>query len=201
MVYACGFFANSGNYKGMGDSKIVPDLELAPFELIVTNSKAWSTENSTLPTLWPLCKKFIFSLNSTNANIGMAEAGINSYFSDNCTMKDATHVNEWLKEMKMEAYNCRTFKTIDENGIETFDIKLASKDLGNKKGITRDVIEYNGRKFVITRGYYSPLMALVVENLEKAKQYAANDNQLNMLNHYIDSFQSGSLDSHKDGSR
>lgn len=201
MVYSCGFFANSGNYKGMGDSKIIPDLEPDTFELIVSNSKAWSLENSTLPSLWTLCKSLIFSLNSNNANLGMSDVGVNTYFSDNCTKDDASNINEWLKEAKMEAYNSRAFKSVDDNGVATYDIKLASRDTGSKDSITRDAVEHNGHKFLVSRGDYAPLLALVAENLQKAKNYAANDNQLNMLNHYVDSFQTGSLDSHKDGSR
>lgn len=61
--------------------------------------------------------------------------------------------------------------------------------------------KYKNAYFQVTRGDYSPLLKLVNENLEKAKQYASNDNEKNMLKHYINSFKEGDLNEHKEGSR
>lgn len=61
--------------------------------------------------------------------------------------------------------------------------------------------QYKGAYFEVTRGDYSPLLKLAVENLSKAKDYAANDNEKNMLKHYINSFNEGDLSEHKEGSR
>lgn len=61
--------------------------------------------------------------------------------------------------------------------------------------------KYKNAYFQVTRGDYSPLLSLVNENLSKAIEYAANDNEKNMLKHYINSFREGDLDEHKEGSR
>lgn len=53
----------------------------------------------------------------------------------------------------------------------------------------------------MTRGDYSPLMGTVARHLKHAVPYAANSLQADMLNSYIKSFVSGSLDDHKQGSR
>lgn len=54
---------------------------------------------------------------------------------------------------------------------------------------------------VLTRGDYAPLLKKVSESLSKAKEFAANTNEEKMLDQYIKSFTTGSLDAHKEGSR
>lgn len=55
--------------------------------------------------------------------------------------------------------------------------------------------------FVVTSGDYSPIIGQVATHLENAIEYAANENEKNMLSCYVSSFRTGSLDDHKSGSR
>lgn len=200
MVYACGFFANAGNYKGMGDTKFVPNFDADKFEEIIKSSRAYKSEESVISKLWAKTKTPIFHLTDRTKSLGFKDKGITTYFSDNCTEEDSDRVNEWLKLKKLDAYICRTFKIVD-NGKVVYDIKLASVEKGESKGITIPVEEYKGNMFVVTRGDYSRLLALVNSNLSLAKKNAANDNQAQMIDQYIKSFAEGSLDAHKEGSR
>lgn len=200
MVYSIGFLGNAGNYKGMGDSKFIPDLDEDKFHVIIAKSKAFADNSSVIESLWNRTKTAIYLLNDRTKNLGLSNEGITTYFSGNCTKEDSALVNEWMQLKKLEAYICRTFKTV-KNGKTTFDIKYASVDSGSKPGLTIEKEDFQGNNFMVTRGDYSKLLELVNENLELAKKYAANENQVNMIGEYIKSFKEGSLDAHKDGSR
>ena len=56
-------------------------------------------------------------------------------------------------------------------------------------------------RITISRGDYAPLMSRMVQELSEAKKYSANATQQNMIEKYIESFTTGSVESHKDGSR
>ena len=143
----------------------------------------------------------MFSLNDNNKALGLKGEGITTYFSSNCTKEDADLVGEWMKSKKLEAYICRTFKTIDATGKANYEVRLASSKTGDANGITSPAEAYKGANFQVTRGDYSQLLKKVVEGLSEALRYAANENQRNMLEQYIKSFSEGSLDAHKEGSR
>ena len=53
----------------------------------------------------------------------------------------------------------------------------------------------------VSRGDYAPIMKRINEELSKAKDVAANGNEVNMMENYIASFNTGSIDAHKNGSR
>nr|XP_040223364.2 dipeptidyl peptidase 3 [Anopheles coluzzii] len=200
LVYTCGFLANAGNYKGMGDSKIVPNLDEDKFEAIVKCSAAYKAHASVIDSLWESTKVPIFLLTDRMKTLGLCDTGVTTYFSSNVTHDDTELISEWMKEHKFEAYICRTFKTT-ENGKTVYDIKLASSEEGDKKGLTREPEEYKGCIFKITRGDYKELMQMVADSLEEAKKHSANENQLQMIEAYVESFREGSLDAHKTGSR
>lgn len=185
---------------GMGDTKFVPNLDTDQFDVIIKSSRAFKTQADIVSNLWNKCKEPIFYLNDRTKSLGLGDKGITTYFSDNCTSEDSDRVNEWLKLKKLDAYICRTFKT-EVNGRTTYDIKLASVEQGESDGITIPAEEYKGNTFVVTRGDYSRLLALVNSNLAIAKKYAANNNQIQMIDQYIKSFAEGSLEAHKEGSR
>lgn len=200
-VYACGFLANAGNYKGMGDSKIVPNLDEAKFEAVVKCSTAYKANEAVIGGLWEKTRKAIFLLTERTKTLGLCDQGITTYFSSNVTREDTELISEWMKENKFEAYICRTFKTVGADGKVVYDIKLASAEEGEKEGLTKGEVEYKGCWFKISRGDYRELMQKVAEALTEANKHSANENQRQMIDSYVQSFTEGSLDAHKTGSR
>ncbi|GBP32912.1 Dipeptidyl peptidase 3 [Eumeta japonica] len=201
LVYSGGVFANSGNYKSFGDTKFIPNLSKKSLESIVKASKAYETDKTRIGKLWQDLQNVIFSLTPRLTSLGLADKGITTYFSSNCTKEDSDLVNDWMKTKRMEAYICRTFKTVAADGLPIFTCRLASVETSAKPSLTMEKEKYKNAYFQITRGDYSPLLKKVNENLTKAIDYAANDNEKNMLRHYIESFKEGDLNEHKDGSR
>ncbi|RVE52815.1 hypothetical protein evm_002472 [Chilo suppressalis] len=201
LVYAGGVFANSGNYKGFGDTKVIPNLSKEAFEQIVKASKAYENDSTHMTKLWQNNSNAIYSIAPRLTSLGLADKGVTTYFSSNCTEADSNLVNDWMKTKRIEAYICRTFKTVAEDGLPLYTIHLASVENAPKTSLTMDVEKYKNAYFQVTRGDYSPLLQLVNENLEKAQQYASNDVEKNMIKHYIFSFKEGDLNEHKEGSR
>ncbi|KAL1512766.1 hypothetical protein ABEB36_002298 [Hypothenemus hampei] len=191
-VYAAGVFANAGNYKGFGDTKIIPNFENAGrFEELLSIVPCWSE----LEPIWNGIKNSIFDLSPGKTCLGFSPQGITTYLSKNITPEDATKVQDWLKSKKIDCYNTRLFKT-EQNGKIEYEIRLASQ-----KTMEPRIFDEGNVIYKITHGDYGPLMGMVADNLELAIQYAANDTEKNMLKSYISSFRTGSLDDHKTGSR
>ncbi|XP_058462380.1 dipeptidyl peptidase 3-like [Malaya genurostris] len=200
LVYVCGFLSNAGNYKGMGNSKIVPNLEEDRLDLIIKHSKAFKKNPESIEALWNSVRRPIFLLTNRTKTLGLCNQGISTYFSSNITRQDTELITEWMKENKIEAYNSRTFKTI-ENGKNLYTIKLASVKTDEKEGLTKSPVEYKGNIFQIIRGDYNEVLQIVNHHLEEACIFSANDYQKNMIKSYIESFTEGSLESHKNASR
>lgn len=78
----------------------------------------------------------------------------------------------------------------------TYEIRLASEEKGEIQNATEGPYT-----FCLTKGDYSPLMGRVADYLTSAIQYAANPTQADMLQYYVKSFRTGSLNDHIEGSR
>ncbi|XP_044727617.1 dipeptidyl peptidase 3 isoform X2 [Chrysoperla carnea] len=200
LVYSCGIFTNSGNYKGFGDTKFIPNLDCSKFESLVRCSEAYRREPKVIQSLWDRIKVPAYKLDEKDKSLGLNEKGVTTYFSANCSLKDAELVNKWAKTKNIECYNSRCFKTT-ENNTTVYDIKLASIEEGPQEGITIPEESFEGCKFRVTRGDYSGLLKLVNEDLKSAQKYAANENEKLMLEEYIKHFSTGCLNAHKNGSR
>ncbi|XP_068981580.1 dipeptidyl peptidase 3 [Bombus flavifrons] len=208
LVYSCGIFANAGNYKSFGDSKIIPNLPKDKFEAIIKISKAYENNPKDIEKIWNKIQNIIYSTEGKLKSLGLGEKGVTTYFSANCTDKDAELVNDFMQSKGLESYNARCFKIANKQNdsegsknIDIYEIRLASVEINDNPNITLSEEIFKNARFKITRGDYSKLLIPVVDNIQKAKEYAANETEKSMLNKYIQHFKTGSLQDHKDGSR
>ncbi len=54
--------------------------------------------------------------------------------------------------------------------------------------------EWNGYEILVENGEFAPFMRRTAENLERCEEFAANDNQRNMLRDYVEHFLYGEYD-------
>ncbi|KAL9953202.1 hypothetical protein ACROYT_G040579 [Oculina patagonica] len=211
LIYAAAFYGNLGNYKSFGDTKFVPDLPKEKLQRIVFSSKAYELNSKRVEQLWNDCGDTAFTLNSKTQQLGLGQQGLSTYYSSNCVKTDAEFVQEFMKEKEIETYNTRLFKE-EKDGHVTYILRLASAvttvepcpGASGEQDNTAAVLgshEFKGCTVKVERGDYSGILKKVVEHLDKAKEFTANDNELSMLKNYIHSFTTGSVQAHKDGSR
>uniref|UniRef100_A0A8C8X463 Dipeptidyl peptidase 3 n=1 Tax=Panthera leo TaxID=9689 RepID=A0A8C8X463_PANLE len=206
LVYAAGIYSNMGNYKSFGDTKFVPNLPKEKLEHVILGSKAAQQNPAEVRSLWQTCGELMFSLEPRLRHLGLGKEGITTYFSGDCTMEDAKLAQDFLDSQNLSAYNTRLFKDVDQDGKPRYEVRLASV-LGTESALHSEMTsrlksyEFRGNHFQVTRGDYAPILQKVVEHLEKAKAYAANSRQEQMLAQYIESFTQGSIEAHKRGSR
>ena len=116
------------------------------------------------------------------------EGGVTAYFSSNMTQEDLALVKEFLADAKLNPLNTRAFKQESTK----FVITVGSVEEKKEEFTFKDCV------FTVHWGEFSPYLREVTYYLQKAKDYAANDLQKEMLDHYIRHFQSGSVEEHKD---
>jgi len=64
---------NTGNYKGFGDSKLVPNLNVDKFESLIMASAAHKKEPEKVKFLWDNIKKNMYSLDTKQRSLGLGE--------------------------------------------------------------------------------------------------------------------------------
>ncbi|XP_047133114.1 dipeptidyl peptidase 3 isoform X1 [Hydra vulgaris] len=207
LTYGAGFYSNMGNYKSFGDTKIVPAITKDKFQEIIYASEAFKKFPSLMESLWCKVSNQMYCLEKRHQELGLGEKGVSTYYSSNVTDKDVSFVQDFMIEKGISPYNTRLFKHESDQGVK-YELRLASAASSDVCIDTDDSVfpilgknMYNGSEINITRGDYAPLLKRVIENLQKAKEFAANTNEECMIDNYIKSFNSGSIDAHKEGSR
>uniref|UniRef100_A0AAX7UYN0 Dipeptidyl peptidase 3 n=1 Tax=Astatotilapia calliptera TaxID=8154 RepID=A0AAX7UYN0_ASTCA len=183
LVYAAGLYANMGNYKSFGDTKFIPNLPKDKLKALVWASQAFQEQPAEMEALWDSCSCLLYSLENRQKQLGLGDKGITTYFSGNCCLEDAELAQKFLDSKSYSVYSCRPL------------------GFSCAKRSNYCAVDGEYKEFTVKRGDYSRVMEKVCYYLEKARAYAANENQRKMLEEYTRSFTLGSIDAHKEGSR
>ena len=197
IAYSAGFYGNMSNYHSFGHMKFIPELSQDAFKKVLYSNPLYTDESAFYKTvideLYPQVEKELFDIEKPYTQINFPEeGGITGYFSRNMKKEDLQLVKEFLIDQKIDILNTRAFKKADKYVITVGSI---SKD-GSKTGV-----EFKGQKFDINYGEFSPYLVECNTYLKEALKYCANETQEKMVQKYIDHYQTGNIETHKDSQR
>jgi dipeptidyl-peptidase-3 len=186
-AFASNLIDNLGNYRSFGDTKMVPAVSAAAFETVLRSSPGWGPGMS---ALWAWSGALAYDMRPRLRQLGWGPtAGISTYYSASIVETDAAIVQKLLDAQRQpQPYNTRIFKLGD-----VLQLRLASAATGaGPPDLLLGSHDVDGTTVEVVRGDYAPLMGRVVACLERAREHAANENQVAALDGYISSFSTGS---------
>ncbi|KAF2869908.1 peptidase family M49-domain-containing protein [Massariosphaeria phaeospora] len=195
--YTAQFLGNLGNYKSFGDSKFVPRIEPRQLKALATVSK------QTLE-LFEQFKDTIYAGDDVGKlHLGYPGAGHTStYYPDSpdITKEEIAGVSDFLESKGLLPENTRVRKI--KGGFEV----LIASALDNPSSDQRDLKESewtldDGKTVKLVFGDYAKEMDTIAHHIEKAKDYAGNENETKMTEEYAKSFRTGSLQAFKESQR
>jgi dipeptidyl-peptidase III len=182
LEYFAMVYSNMGNYTSFGDSKFVPAIPKETFVKIVASADAGPA------AIDAELLEAIYDLHDGKLTLDFPPKGITRYYSPNITRDDAVVANDFLASKKIDGVNTRVFK--EDDG--TLVIRVAAAE---EKHVP--AVSFHGRAIAVYYGDFKEEMARVVAELRKARNYAENETEVRMLDHYIEHFLRGDVNAHK----
>jgi len=191
-AYIAGFFQNCGNYLSFGDKKFIPEIPKEKFLEFIHLTEAYSLEPEKFDKIWNDINLELYEYKAPYGELGYTDKGcLSSYYSSNMTQEDCKFADEFMQSIDLSPLNTRVIK----HSPDHYEILVCSYKSGGK------VYNYKDKKFSVVYGDFSPFMYKVITNLKECIKYAANENQVEMLKHYIRHFETGDINAHKDSQR
>jgi hypothetical protein len=99
IVCSAAVFNNSGNYKVIGDTKFVPQLEESKFLACLTNCQNYKSFKEVVDTIWERISKEVYTEEESYHMIGFQREGESSWsYSSNISKEEAKLMDRWLRE-------------------------------------------------------------------------------------------------------
>ncbi|KAJ3009774.1 hypothetical protein HKX48_007749 [Thoreauomyces humboldtii] len=187
LEYSSQVLYNLSNFKSFGDTKFIPRLSAEDFQKIV---KASGSEKAA--SLFSELKDHIYGGQpSESLLIGFpADGHVSGYYSNNVSKTDVDTVQALLEKNDISSLNTRMLK----ESSTRFEVRVASADASKP---ARTLTGADGLEVRVTYGDFAEELKKVVENIRSAVPHAANEHQKKMLEAYVQSFESGSIEAHR----
>ncbi|KAI8907588.1 peptidase family M49-domain-containing protein, partial [Entophlyctis helioformis] len=192
LEYAVQVLDNLSNFRSFGDRKFVPRLPPSDFEAILAKIAPPGVASQ-----FAALKPVIFDLKpASRCLIGFPGDGhVSGYYSPDIVKADVDLVQKALESKGLSALNTRLFKLADGSGYE---IRVASAD----RSKPAETLTLEGGKTVkVVYGDYHEAMAAAADAMASALPHAANDNQRKMVQAYVESFRTGSMEAHRESQK
>ena len=175
----------AGNYKSFGDTKFIPRL---PKEVFVQIVKAIGSPEAI--ELFFSIKDSVYSCEPEESLlIGHVEKGhVSGYYSKTVTQLEIEKVHELLSKHGISSLNTRLFKP----SPNVLQVRVASAF--DKPPLHFEMDPYQVQ---VVFGDFQSCMAKAAVYMQEALKYVANDTQKAMVEAYIESFQTGSMEAHR----
>lgn len=191
LQYSSQVLHNLVNYKSFGFTKIVPRISEEKFAAVVEKS---ANAANAIP-LWNELKNHIYALSPENSlSIGKPRDGhiSNYYLGQTITDEEVAAVQAAAEKIGVDVLNTRVRK----NGPHDFTLLVAS--VNKTESIIHEInAESTSIKLTVEYGDCSAALAKAVAALHEAQKYTASDTQIKMIEGYINSFKTGSIEEHK----
>ncbi|KDQ14073.1 hypothetical protein BOTBODRAFT_33184 [Botryobasidium botryosum FD-172 SS1] len=194
LEYISQVFSNLVNYKSFGFSKFIPRVPARTFKAVVEKSP---NASKALP-LWNELEDHIYTLTpEASLLIGKPPDGhiSNYYLGQTITNDEVAAVQAAAEKLGLAIENTRVLKESSKN----FTLLIASANTEAPASIHH--LEESGIELKVQYGDFSEPLKKSVAALREARKYAANAHQEKMLEGYIRSFATGSIDDYKEASR
>ena len=181
MRYAAYFYSNFGNYSCF-KKKIIPTIKLNDFEEIL---RASTSIKDILP-IWDIIKYIIYDDSENSCNIDLEENnGKNCYYLGLLTKEKIKKIDEIIKKNNYSPLNTRLIS------LNTSKVVVLVSSIEEKQiNLDDDTI--------ILFGEFSSFLKKINEYLEDAKKYTTKDTEKEIINEYINFFNSGDIKKHKE---
>ncbi|KAF9005642.1 aflatoxin-detoxifizyme [Cyathus striatus] len=195
LQYTTQVLSNLVNYKSFGFTKIVPRIPAEKFASVVLHSE----NKDKVASLWESLKGHIYATSpESSLFIGKRNLGhvSNYYLGQPINDDEVAAVQAAAEKLGIDVLNTRVVK----NGSNDYTLLVASAH--SQPDNIHDIDSESGKiSLKVQYGDFSQDLRKVVEALNEAKKHTANDHQTKMIESYIKSFESGSIQDHKDASK